>query len=39
MSGLSKHGKEPFLVPFFAYAVLVFEFSVIPLLKKQLYKP
>lgn len=41
LSGLSKHGKEPFLVPFFfAYSpVLGFEFSVIPLPEKQLYEP
>lgn len=38
MSGLSKHGKELVLVPFFAYSpVLGFEFSVIPLPEKQLY--
>lgn len=40
MSGLRKHGKEPFSVLFFAYSpVLDFEFGVIPLPEKQLYEP
>lgn len=39
MSGSSKHGKDPSLVPFFVSSpVLGFEFSVIPLPEKQLCK-
>lgn len=39
MSSSGKHGKDPSLVPYFVSSpVLVFEFSVIPLPEKQLYK-